>query len=972
MESRCEGAANKYGLRRGKVSYAGMVPLTQVPPALWKIYLSALEEAIRVGEAVIKDRTISNHQIVRFVKFYLYNGYQPNAIQTSFDDHNATLNITVTLLSPTGRSVHFKHEDTDVIVQMVLQAFNDKSKELPLDTKLSEATRKISLYLRPPSSELEQEPFVIKHRFSDGRDSTVDLKDRNGLWRKYFSRYITPASIEDMFAAIRQIAESKTLSVNTAPFGGSTSSAPADAAPLQANAGYPLSPGADVLQNLTPMEILSEMLLGVIIELPATSTSAIVTASEEERILTTPPKLFAIRRQGEGRTEMTLVRTQVALNRFRAIIGGHAKLDSFGQQLQDIVLQVQVASQCSLAEERINVATGCREKCVVNWNSLMSAFSKSAADHYMSSEPTSKKVGEEHVPAIIHAVGAAYCHRIEAAIEKLKSELAPPSAWVGLSFADPSPTLYEVGYLRCVAGNTLVFSEGRPATHISRGLLGEIASVSVRSASDKVADALPYTNDPSLPTFHLSFYSPLGDWMKTHFLDSNGIHDVAPQFDGNGIALDEQQLQQNDQQLLDMKKEEYLTQQENVAIARSSEISVLRMMDITRIVSDRQRQVHIEDSGAGGVEFLRASDAVIYAGVKALDECFMDGKSSTYNNGKLIDKQDIVKILSVSLFRLRVLFKGEISPIGASPTTANDTHLNVAQATAVLKNFCDYKESETCLIPGPDNRLFRLHREKGDTSDIASARFSFDEVALIALTNLLPNETRLAALARRDILVVGLENSGKSTIINHIRHQTGKETLATIGIAETFVAFKEWVFSFKELGGRVDFRKNWREYFKTLGHASIHGVMVVVDVQDIKRFGDVRNFMHEVVTDKLCRGVPVLFVLNHHEETEGITAMPTVSTPTPVNGLGQAPKRKAHPATKSKKYTTSKIESKLDIKDTAKGHRHQLVYCNVTHMSSDKEIDQALARGLQWFCDELAEKTPLAQRPKAPKEGFEE
>eukprot|EP00388_Colpodella_angusta_P047346 GDKK01072453.1.p1 GENE.GDKK01072453.1~~GDKK01072453.1.p1 ORF type:complete len:457 (-),score=11.48 GDKK01072453.1:54-1376(-) len=439
--------------------------------------------------------------------------------------------------------------------------------------------------------------------------------------------------------------------------------------------------------------------------------------------------------------------------------------------------------------------------------------------------------------------------------------------------------------------------------------------------------------------------------------------DVAPQFDSNGVAVDDINLQQNhDRELLDMQKEEYLAQQENVAIARSSEISALRMMDITRIVSDRQRQVRTEDgSGGRASDYLTASDLVIHAGVRALDECFMDGKIGANNTNKLIDKQDIVKILSVSLFRLRVLFDSEINPVG-SIAFSRETRLNVAQATAVLKNFCDYRESESSLLPGPDNRLFRLHRETGDTTDISAARFTFDDVGLIALTSLLPNETRLAALARRDVLVIGLDNSGKSTIINHIRHQTSRETLATIGIAETFVAFKEWILSFKELGGRVDFRKNWREYFKTLGRASINGVMVVVDVQDVKRFTDVRNFMSEVITDKLCAGVPVLFILNNHEDSA--TAVGAAQS--------MATSNRSAPQAKSKKYTTSKIESKLDISTIAKGHKHTRVFCNVTHMSSDKEIDATLNNGLLWFCSRLADSTPAGQRPCIPKDGFEE
>lgn len=83
------------------------------------------------------------------------------------------------------------------------------------------------------------------------------------------------------------------------------------------------------------------------------------------------------------------------------------------------------------------------------------------------------------------------------------------------------------------------------------------------------------------------------------------------------------------------------------------------------------------------------------------------------------------------------------------------------------------------------------------------------------------------------ILVIGLDNAGKSTILNQLRPESQQisEIEPTQGITETTIQFNKINLKFRDMGGASNFRPMWEQYADKL-----NGMIFVVDSSDTVRF----------------------------------------------------------------------------------------------------------------------------------------
>ena len=109
------------------------------------------------------------------------------------------------------------------------------------------------------------------------------------------------------------------------------------------------------------------------------------------------------------------------------------------------------------------------------------------------------------------------------------------------------------------------------------------------------------------------------------------------------------------------------------------------------------------------------------------------------------------------------------------------------------------------------------------------------------------------------IITCGLDNAGKSTIINELKpsQQRSDAIAATFGYSvEEFekgnVAFK--VF---DMGGARKFRELWSHHFKT-----IQGIIFVIDSSARARLVLVKDELQLMLENPEIRGVPILFYAN--------------------------------------------------------------------------------------------------------------
>jgi L-rhamnose mutarotase len=190
----------------------------------------------------------------------------------------------------------------------------------------------------------------------------------------------------------------------------------------------------------------------------------------------------------------------------------------------------------------------------------------------------------------------------------------------------------------------------------------------------------------------------------------------------------------------------------------------------------------------------------------------------------------------------------------------------------------------------------------------------FPRLSWAVLCHLMPAEAVLAMQNRRDILVVGLENTGKSLIINAIKG-LHCATFPSVGVLTTIVPFRQLVFGMKELGGRVEVRKNFKYHIRIVG--AVHGIMVVVDAAQ-SATGEVKEFIDEVLEHTTLRALPCLLLVNN---TGSDAAKPVDDV---VRAL------------------------KFGKKCAAHRHAWKATGCNIT-IAQPSQLDKGIVDGLAWL-----------------------
>ena len=115
----------------------------------------------------------------------------------------------------------------------------------------------------------------------------------------------------------------------------------------------------------------------------------------------------------------------------------------------------------------------------------------------------------------------------------------------------------------------------------------------------------------------------------------------------------------------------------------------------------------------------------------------------------------------------------------------------------------------------------------------------------------------LFAGKKMEICIVGLENSGKTTLSNKLSLTKNLNTGPTIGLdIKTFkkgnITLNMW-----DLGGQVQYRSEWSKY--AIGTDAI---IFVVDSSDRERIPTAKFELHRMLDDNNLRDIPVLVVGN--------------------------------------------------------------------------------------------------------------
>jgi ADP-ribosylation factor-like protein 6 len=118
------------------------------------------------------------------------------------------------------------------------------------------------------------------------------------------------------------------------------------------------------------------------------------------------------------------------------------------------------------------------------------------------------------------------------------------------------------------------------------------------------------------------------------------------------------------------------------------------------------------------------------------------------------------------------------------------------------------------------------------------------------------------------IITCGLDNAGKSTIINELKPQEQRQDAIAATFGYSVEEFDKGSVAFKvfDMGGARKFRELWSHHFKT-----IQGIIFVIDSSDRARLCLVKDELQLMLENPEIRGVPVLFFANKMDMPGALT-----------------------------------------------------------------------------------------------------
>jgi ADP-ribosylation factor-like protein 1 len=118
------------------------------------------------------------------------------------------------------------------------------------------------------------------------------------------------------------------------------------------------------------------------------------------------------------------------------------------------------------------------------------------------------------------------------------------------------------------------------------------------------------------------------------------------------------------------------------------------------------------------------------------------------------------------------------------------------------------------------------------------------------------------------ILILGLDNSGKTTILNRLAHGSQaavQQTVPTIGFNTENLRFNNVQIAVWDLGGQSSIRSYWRCYY-----ANTSGIVFVVDASDSSRLDIVRQELRGLLEEEVLASIPLLIMANKADLQEAL------------------------------------------------------------------------------------------------------
>lgn len=117
------------------------------------------------------------------------------------------------------------------------------------------------------------------------------------------------------------------------------------------------------------------------------------------------------------------------------------------------------------------------------------------------------------------------------------------------------------------------------------------------------------------------------------------------------------------------------------------------------------------------------------------------------------------------------------------------------------------------------------------------------------------------------VVLLGLDSSGKSTLLYRLHRGVIMETSPTIGFnVVTLVLNKKSVFTVWDVGGQRSLRSNWRHYLE-----GSKALVFVVDASDRTRMDEAKMALKSILSDSNLENVPLMVLANKTDVPDSMT-----------------------------------------------------------------------------------------------------
>lgn len=174
------------------------------------------------------------------------------------------------------------------------------------------------------------------------------------------------------------------------------------------------------------------------------------------------------------------------------------------------------------------------------------------------------------------------------------------------------------------------------------------------------------------------------------------------------------------------------------------------------------------------------------------------------------------------------------------------------------------------------------------------------------------------------ILILGLDNAGKTTIVKNLKGEDVHTVSPTLGFDIDTMEFDGYRLNIWDVGGQQTIRTYWRNYFE-----QTDGIIWVVDSADVLRLADCRKELEGLLHEERLAGASLLILANKQDLAGALD----------MEG----------------------IVEQLALNDVIGRKRHWQVFpCSAFSREETEASDNSLAQSLQWLVDDIASRIFLS------------